>query len=210
MAESSGSPIPGGPLVQPAQIAEASIPNLLGNLKLPEYRTRYRTRRELRGRDAGTVIAVIKKWTSSLDQSDPAYEHHLVEALWVSWGLNRVDEVQPLLQQLLGGKDYRARAAAVRVLRYSGHQIPDQVSLLRTAAADEHGRVRMEAVAAASWLGKKDGLSVIEIASKAVETKVESPKTAEAKLGRQRRSAFRGCIPAIGFGGNDHHFPSWA
>ncbi|RZL19523.1 MAG: dehydrogenase, partial [Pedobacter sp.] len=41
--------------------------------------------------------------------------HNLLEALWVSWGLNEVDE--QLLQQLLKAKDYHARAAAVRVLR---------------------------------------------------------------------------------------------
>jgi hypothetical protein len=38
---------PSRPLVVPAKVAGASIPELLENLKLPEYRTRYRTRREL-------------------------------------------------------------------------------------------------------------------------------------------------------------------
>jgi mono/diheme cytochrome c family protein len=100
----------------------------------------------------------------------------------VSWGLNRVDEVQPLLKQLLHAKDYRARAAAVRVLRYSGHQIPDHLALLRTAAADGHGRVRMEAFVAASWLGKSAGLSVLEVASKPRDPKAVVTKPAEATL----------------------------
>ena len=34
----------------------ASITELLENLKLPEARTRYRTRRELRGRNANDVL----------------------------------------------------------------------------------------------------------------------------------------------------------
>ena len=37
-------------------------------------------------------------------------------------------------------------------LRYTGHQVEDQVSLLMKAAGDSHGRVRLETIAAASWL----------------------------------------------------------
>ena len=183
---------PARPLVKPAQVAGASIPALLDNLKLPEYRTRYRTRRELRGRDGNAVMAALHKWSSSLNQSDPGFEHHLVEALWVSWGLNRVHEVQPLLKQLLRAKDYRARAAAVRVLRYSGHQIPDHPSLLRAAAADEYGRVRMEAIVAASWLGKTEGLSVLEAASKPRVPKAVVSKTTEATLDEEGVLHFAG------------------
>ena len=102
---------PSRPLVEPAKIAGVSIGELLENLQFPEYRTRYRTRRELRGRQASEVLPLLTTWTSKLDKTDPKYEHHLLEALWVSWGLNKVD--QTLLHQLLNAKDYRARAAAV-------------------------------------------------------------------------------------------------
>ncbi|MEJ7767979.1 MAG: PVC-type heme-binding CxxCH protein, partial [Chitinophagaceae bacterium] len=112
---------PSRPLVIPAKIAGAEIDVLLDNLKLPEYRTRYRTRRELRGRLAPEVLAHINTWVAKLDKNDKKYEHHLLEALWVSWGLNQVD--QNLLRQLLHAKNYRARAASVRVLRYTGHQV---------------------------------------------------------------------------------------
>ncbi|MFT5131054.1 MAG: glucose/arabinose dehydrogenase/lysophospholipase L1-like esterase, partial [Rhodothermales bacterium] len=66
---------PSRPLVTPARVASASISALLDNLKLPEYRTRYRTRRELRGRDAAAVVAALKTWVANLDNSDPGYEH---------------------------------------------------------------------------------------------------------------------------------------
>jgi len=137
---------------------------LLGNLKLPEYRTRYRSRRELRGRDEQEVAGALKKWVAGLSKSDPGYEHQLVEALWVSWGLDRVDE--QLLRQVLAAKDFRARAAAVGVLRYSGHRVKDQPGLLMKAAQDEHGRVRLEAIVAASWLGAEIGLPIVEAAGK--------------------------------------------
>ncbi|RYZ39775.1 MAG: hypothetical protein EOP49_30000, partial [Sphingobacteriales bacterium] len=155
---------PSRPLVVPAKVHGASISTLLDNLKLPEYRTRYRTRAELRGRKASEVLPQIKSWVAALDKNDPKYEHHVLEALWVSWGLNKVD--RPLLLQMLKAKDYHARAAAVRVLRYTGHQISDQPSLLMAAASDPHGRVRLEAIVAASWLPSEIGLAILEEAGK--------------------------------------------
>lgn len=153
---------PSRPLVEPPPIAGAPIPQLLDNLKLPEFRARERSRRELRGRDPEAVFAALIPWVRGLDQSDDNYEHQLVEALWVSWGMNRIN--RSLLERVLASEDHRARAAAVRVIRYSGHQLADQVSLLREAIQDPHGRVRMEAVIAASWLRRSDGLSVLAAA----------------------------------------------
>ena len=155
---------PSRPLVTPAKIDGASIEVLLDNLKLPEYRTRYRTRRELRGRDANEVLPKLKKWVSALDKNDPRYEHHKLEALWVSWGLDKVD--QDLLKEMLHAKDYHARAAAVNVVRYTGHQVADQAELLMQAARDENGRVRLEAIVAASWIGKEKGMPILEEAAK--------------------------------------------
>lgn len=173
---------PSRPLVKPAKIAGASIETLLDNLKLPEYRTRYRTRRELRGRNVSEVISKLKTWVNNLDKNDPKLEHHLLEALWVSWGMNQVD--QQLLRQLLHAKDYHVRAAAVRVVRYTGHQVSDQADLLMQAVKDEHGRVRLEAIVAASWLDKEKGLPIVEEAKKLPldEWMVDAHKTAFAHL----------------------------
>lgn len=149
---------PERPLVVPARIDGASIEVLLENLKLPEYRTRYRTRRELRGRAPAEVLPKLQAWIATLSPQDPAYEHHRLEALWVSWGLNKVD--QKLLNQLLKSGDERIRAAAVEVLRYTGHQVKNQAALLQTAAADPHGRVRLGALVASTWLPKADKLRI--------------------------------------------------
>ncbi|MCF2443027.1 HEAT repeat domain-containing protein [Dyadobacter sp. CY345] len=152
------------PLVKPAKVDGASIEELFENLKLPEYRTRYRTRRELRGRDVNQVLTKLNTWVASLDKNDPRYEHHLLEGLWVSWGMDKVD--QKLLKQVLKAKDYHARAAAVNVVRYTGHQVPDQAALLMQAAKDENSRVRLAAIVAASWIGKEKGLPILEEAKK--------------------------------------------
>ncbi|WP_020597198.1 PVC-type heme-binding CxxCH protein [Spirosoma panaciterrae] len=155
---------PSRPLVTPAKIDGASVEELLDNLKLPEYRTRYRTRRELRGRDASEVLAKLKTWVAKLDKNDPRYEHHLLEGLWVSWGMDKVD--QNLLRQVLKANDYHARAAAVQVVRYTGHQVADQANLLMQAAKDENSRVRLAAIVAASWIGKEKGLPILTEAAK--------------------------------------------
>jgi mono/diheme cytochrome c family protein/glucose/arabinose dehydrogenase len=165
---------PSRSLVQPAKIAGESVGELLNNLKLPEYRTRYRTRRELRGRDASQVLTALGEWLANLDQNDSRYDHHKLEALWVSWGLNQVD--QDLLRQLLQSKDHRVRAAATKVLRYVGHQVEDQADLLMEAIKDPHGRVRLEAVAAASWLDKEKGLPILEAAAEQpMDSWIEQP-----------------------------------
>ncbi len=151
---------PSRPLVEPAKVADASVGELLENLKLPEARTRYRTRRELRGRDPEQVMPLLRQWVSQLG---PSEERLKLEALWVSWGFDRVDA--GLLERLLKSEDHRIRAAAVRVLRFNGHRIPEQRYRLIAAAGDAHGRVRLEAVAAASWLSPKDGLEILDVAA---------------------------------------------
>jgi mono/diheme cytochrome c family protein/glucose/arabinose dehydrogenase/lysophospholipase L1-like esterase len=153
---------PSRPLVQPAKVFGASIDELLNNLKLPEYRTRYRVKRELRGRNATEVLPKVTAWVANLDKTDLQYEHHVLEALWVTWGLDKVDQV--LLNRLLKSPDYHIRAAAVRVLRYTGHQVKNQAALLTQAALDKHGRVRLEAIMAASWLPREKSLPILAAA----------------------------------------------
>ena len=155
---------PSRPLVTPAKIDGASIETLLENLKLPEYRTRYRTRRELRGRNPKEVLPKITTWVANLDKKDPSYEHNVLEALWVTWGLGKVD--QKLLKQMLKAKDYHARAAAVEVLRFTTHQVPDFALLLTQAAQDQNNRVRLDAIVASSWVGKEKGLPILAEAKK--------------------------------------------
>ncbi|NNE35105.1 MAG: dehydrogenase, partial [Rhodothermales bacterium] len=155
---------PSRPLVEPADIAGAEIETLLENLKFPEERTRYRTRRELRGRLTSDVLPALSTWVAELDADDPEYEQHVLEALWVTWGMNAVDE--SLLRQCLDADDFRIRAAATRVLRYAGDQVDGQAVLLTKAALDDHGRVRLEAIVAASWLDPVAGIPILAEAEK--------------------------------------------
>ena len=131
---------PSRPLVEPAKIDGASIPQLLENLKLPEYRSRYRTRRELRGRNADEVVKATLKWVDALPKG--ADERLKLEALWVTWGAKRTSFA--LLRKLLDSSDHRIRSAAVRVLRFNMDRNPffaNRKKLLLKAADDSHGRV---------------------------------------------------------------------
>ncbi len=201
---------PSRPLVEPAEVHGAPIATLLDNLKLPEYRTRYRSRRELRGRDADEVLAELGRWVASLDPADPGLEHQLLEALWVTWGLDRVDE--ELLRRLLASEDHRARAAAVRVVRYNGHRLENQAELLERAAGDPHGRVQLEAIAAGSWLEREEGLAVLAEAEAVHADPEPTPKSEDVlveeggrkvrfshpRLAEARVSAFRMTLPGDG------------
>ena len=166
------------PLLEPKKVAGASIAELLENLKEPEYRVRYRTRRELRGRDADEVASATKAWVA--EQTD---EHARLEGLWVGWGIGKLDV--ELLKSLLQSDDYHARAAAVKCLRYNADSVSEIGDLLLAAAGDESGRVRLEATAAASWMGADIGLPVAEKAA-SMEMDKWSEKPIGAVLGRFR------------------------
>ncbi|MBC2839009.1 c-type cytochrome [Robiginitalea sp. SC105] len=140
----------GRPLLDPPPLAGASLEELLEALRSPEYRVRYRARRILRGKEPEAVSAALARWAQDLDPGDPGYEHHRLEALWASWGINRLDT--GLLREILVSDDPRVRAAGVRAVRYNLNRVPNFREVFAQTARDPNGRVRMETLAAASWL----------------------------------------------------------
>ncbi len=168
---------PSRPLVEPAKIAGASIEVLLNNLKLPEYRSRYRTKRELRGRDATEVAAAAVAWAKQQDD-----DHAKLEALWVTWGANQIN--QPLLEELLDSENHKVRAAAARVIRFNIDKLSNTQELYEKIAKDKHGRVRLEAAIYASYLEEQAGLSLLELAKqKGVDSRAKDTfRYAEAAL----------------------------
>ena len=150
------------PLLTPVPIAGEPVPALLELLKSPDNRVRYRAKIELSARPTNEVIPALQKWLSSIDKQDPTQIHHRLEGLWVHEYFNTVN--LPLLEELLSCSDFRARAAAVRVLRDWIDRVPNALDLLRGLATDEHPRVRMEAVRASSFLTDPAALEVALIA----------------------------------------------
>jgi putative heme-binding domain-containing protein len=151
-------------LVQPPAVtAQQSIPQLLEILKHPDDRVRYRARLELGARKSTDVIVAANKWYTELDKQDKNHEHHLLEALWLHQQHNVVD--LPLLKRMLASPEFRARAAAVRVLCYWRDRVPETMPLLFAAAADEHPKVRLEAVRAASFLTTPEAMEIALVAA---------------------------------------------
>ncbi len=149
----------GIPLQDPPKIAEASIAELLDQLKRTESRVRYWVRRELRERNPVAVEQALEGWAAKLSPDDPRLRHHQMEAIWVYRGIDAVNT--ELLGQLLACEDHHARAAATQQLRYWHSRYPDAIELLRRAANDPAAMVRMEAAIAASYIGTKEALEAM-------------------------------------------------
>jgi putative heme-binding domain-containing protein len=147
----------GRPLVKKPDLVGAKAPELLDRLKDHEEWTRTNAKRVLKERGAKEVIPALDAWLKHLDPNDADYEHNLLEALWTYQSL---DVVEPkLLEMVLNTKDYRARAAVVRVLSHWHPRITNAIDLLSVKALDDSPRVRMEAVRALAATGKPEAVA---------------------------------------------------
>ncbi|MFQ5734153.1 MAG: HEAT repeat domain-containing protein, partial [Planctomycetaceae bacterium] len=145
----------GRKLVKRPKLVGASVRQLLDQLRSPELYTRMQAKRVLKERGRRKVLPELPKWIAGLDPNDPLYDRHRLEALWVYQSLRQPEP--KLLTALLNSKDHRVRAAATRVIGYwleegqtetPGQRLPQKAALrmLAERVADEHPRVRMEAV----------------------------------------------------------------
>ncbi len=152
----------GRDLLKPLPIAGQPVDALLNALKEKDDRVRHRARIELTGRPTAEVIAAAKKWLAGLDKADADYEHHVLEGLWLHQSHNVVDV--DLLKSVLKAKDFRARAAATRVLTYWRDRVPAPLELLSAQVNDEHPRVRLQAIWALSYFNGADAAKAAEVA----------------------------------------------
>ncbi|HTU26998.1 MAG TPA: PVC-type heme-binding CxxCH protein [Pirellulales bacterium] len=153
---------PARPLVTPAKIAGQPIPELLNLLKTYEDRTRYRVRAELHARNVDEVVPATRAWLAGLDKNDPDYWRLRLEGLWMLQAFDVVDA--DMLKEVLRCPEPRARAAATRVLCYWRDRVADPLALLKVQAGDEHPRVRLEAIRAASFFRGADAPGAQEVA----------------------------------------------
>jgi putative heme-binding domain-containing protein len=192
----------GRPLVPRPHLSDASTEALLEALKAPEDWTRQHAKRVLKER-GNKVLPALAGWVRKLDSADAEYEHHLLEALWTYQAL---DVVEPrLLSTLLHAQEPRARAAATRVLSHWQTRLTNARELLTERVADEHPRVRLEAVRA---FGQMADLHAIELAMRAVDRPVD--KYVDYALWLTARELEPHWLPALrkgqlDFGGNVGH-----
>ena len=153
---------PERPLLTPKKIHGEPIAALLELLKEPENDVRLRAKIELGKHDSSQVVTALKSWVRQFNAKGIEDAHHLLEALWVHQWHNVVNP--ELINALLNSPEHRARAQAVRVVCYQRDRIPNALDLLKKAVLDEHPRVRLEAVRAASFFREKDVAAAISIA----------------------------------------------
>lgn len=141
--------------VKPPDLVKLTTPELLDALKSDERWTRTQARRVLADRPTDEVIAATAKWAESADARG------LIDAI----GLYETHEiVEPgLLKRMLRSPDYRVRAYATRVVGSWNDRLPDALALLAERAADDHPRVRLEAVVAASYVPDAKAVEVASI-----------------------------------------------
>ena len=140
----------GRDLVKKPKLVDATVPELLEQLKAPEQWTRDQAKRVLKERGEKEVLPELKKWTEALNGPDA--DRHLLEAWWVAEGLG---EVGSLGNTLKIGDSIRSevQAAFVRAIsrRSFGNQNAASISY-GPLVTDNHPRVRLEAVRALAGL----------------------------------------------------------
>ncbi|MCM2372579.1 PVC-type heme-binding CxxCH protein [Aporhodopirellula aestuarii] len=139
------------PLLKKVDLETKSVAELLDQLLVPELRTRYRVRREIRKRDKTDVFAAVTTWIG--DSEDPL---RLCEAMWVQESFRDVDP--NLIARVLKSDDFRARAAAVHVVSNEMDRLANAQQIVTAAIDDPHPRVRLEAVRALSFFTNEEAM----------------------------------------------------
>ena len=161
------------PLNPTYKIDGAELTELFALLKSDDYRIRSRARREIREFPFKQIQQAKQAYLKSIGSDDAMASRDRLQALWLSRFDNAQDKA--LLQQLLASQDHRVRAAAVKAMRLHLHEFSEQeqYTLLSKAAKDVHGRVRLEALSAASWMDNKTGLKIADLVAEQEQAGVD-------------------------------------
>jgi len=147
------------PLVQAPDIKKSQTESLLDLQTSPERFVRESARRELRERGPEEVLPSLQSWLAR--QSSDA---SLLEGLWTLQSLNTTDP--KVIEKLLGSKDPRYRAAALRVLYHRSEEVPDSEKWIKQAINDDNAQVRLWAI---SCLAQNPGPDSVSTALQALD-----------------------------------------
>jgi len=144
----------GRDLVKKPKLVDATVPELLEQLKAPEQWTRDQAKRVLKELGGEKVLPELKKWVGALGADD---DHARLEAFWVLEAVGGTLDAEgrhmselggSLLGQLGGAKPGWARAVAARTNALWGDRGQYPVARLGNLVRDVDPRVRLEAVRA--------------------------------------------------------------
>ncbi|MEO1529275.1 MAG: PVC-type heme-binding CxxCH protein [Planctomycetota bacterium] len=145
------------PLAEKPRLVGAPIEEQVEHLKSPETWTRHQTRKELSEQDPSAVLAALERWVDTLDESDPNYDHHLVEAMWACQNVEQVSE--KILARVVNANDGHARSAGARMIRYWHDRLSDPIGMIAKLSGDSFPRTRMEAVLSAGFIPKAEAFA---------------------------------------------------
>ncbi len=140
----------GRPLAEKPDLLSQSIEELVANLQSEELWVRDQSRLVLTETDLQATLRALAAWSENLDPSDPNYDHHIIEGLWLYQSLDEPNEAY--LRRALELNTGQARAAATRLIRYWHRDLSDPIGIVAQMASDPFPRTRMEAVLAAGFL----------------------------------------------------------
>ena len=142
----------------PPKLLGVPAKELAAHLQAPEDWTRNQVRRVLYDMDAAEAKQGLADFVESLSGRGEAAERSRLEALWSYQTIGVVE--RRLLETVLSSQDGRARAAAVRVIRYWAGKLDDPLALLAKAIQDEHWLVRLEAILSLSFLEDPEAMVI--------------------------------------------------
>lgn len=143
------------PVKQP-DLAGMGAGELLEQLLSPERWTRYQAKRLLFNLPDEEVLVAADAWVAKSDN-----DRGLLEVIGVYEAHEAPRPV--LLKRLLKSEDARIRAYAARVAGMWSDRVPEALDHLRKTVRDDHPRVRLESVVAATYV--PDGRAVEVIAA---------------------------------------------
>jgi putative heme-binding domain-containing protein len=139
------------PLVKTPDLTKASTKQLVSYLSSPERWVRYQAKRLLSTGETTDVMAAIA-------EIKPQDEHHLYEMAGVCEAHEQVDVA--LIERFLAAKEPRLRAYGTRMIGRWQDKLDDPLELIARSIEDNHPRVRLEAVVAASHLDSADAMRI--------------------------------------------------
>ncbi|HIL71594.1 MAG TPA: c-type cytochrome, partial [Verrucomicrobia bacterium] len=144
--------------VKQPDLSGMTITELLNQLRSSERWTRQQAKRLLFYFPSDEVLKAADLWVDSLSSSAPGYESLLLEVV----GVYQAHETPrpALLKELLAAKDFRVRSYGAHVIGNWADKLSNPQKLLSECVRDEHPRVRLEAVVAASYLSTAEGVEV--------------------------------------------------
>lgn len=149
----------GRDLVKTPKLVDATVPELLEQLKAPEDWTRQQAKRVLKERGAEQVLPELAKWVKSVESGSAtgAGPHPLLEALWVCDAFGEFNKSKEEASEVAKAVLARAQGAAVPALRIGALRAAAQGGALGSGAEsvlqDPTPRVRLEAVRALAGSG---------------------------------------------------------